>query len=57
MRVFNEEAKGRSAEVVIILTREEGKTLIEAVEHAVKSNGKKSTWKKLLTALETAAVY
>jgi len=57
VRVFNEEAKKNSAEVVLVIQREEMRQLIAAVEAGMRANRRNQTWPRLLLALDKAACY
>lgn len=56
MRVFNEEGT-RKAEIVLVLEGTDSRDLVEALGAAIKSNPRKSKWKRLLQKLDDWAAY
>jgi len=55
LRIFNEETNRGAGEVIVIYKRQEVKTIIEALEAAVKAKPRKRSWKDLLNKLEKRA--
>jgi hypothetical protein len=56
MKVFNEEVDKKPAQVVLVLEAKEANELLLALDAAIETNKRKTTWKSLRTILWEKAV-